>query len=229
LPIFFWGCGRISDEQLAALRNPNPIVRETVIGKIAKSPSFLERAGQRFFGRKNDETAVLLLTDMLREDTEPVKNQILINRALGELGKIHDVPINALLQQLDHKNEKVRNEAVVSLGKTKSKKATAPLLKLLARKDVGSYAVIWALGEIRDVKAVSALENLLLSKDPYLRYHARFALAKIGSGNGVDSVGDIARMNGKAHETSGSGVSMQMHKLYQDVMKTFFDRISGKA
>jgi len=218
------GCITVTEEQLAALRSPNSVVREKTIKDISKPPGFPISWMGGLVSRANEEKAAAILADMLRGGKEAKDTRLAIIDALGELGRRIESPVPVLIEALKDKDPAVRAQASVALGKTRNKKASAALVKLLD-KEPGNYPIIWALGEIADPKSIPSLELLLSSEDEFARYQARTALAKIGIGQAE------ADSNVKFEETENKTGLLGYLKIvfdkYQHAMTVIFQKIAG--
>jgi len=212
------GCSTVTEKDLADLKSPNVIVKEQAIGKMARGQGFPLRLMTGFASNANEEKAVAVMVTLLRSGEEPKNTRLSIIRALGELGKRWEAPVDALVERLEDEDPLTRTQVIEALGKTKNKKALTALLKLL-RENKDNYAIIWALGEIGDQRAVPALNGLLSSENKCVRYNAYRALARMGApqpeenGSSTTGVFDIGRT---------------VFRKYRDIMVIVFQRLAGR-
>jgi len=169
LSIGITACSNLSEKHLVDLQSSNQMVKSEAICKIAK---------KGFFNKKIKKKAIPILVKMLQSKKESEDIQLIILKALGDMGKNTKVPISPIIEILRDTNPLIRSQAIESLGKIKDKKSVPPLLYLL-EEEHDKYPVIWALGEIRDKRAIPALNQLLNSKDKSIQYNAGKALKKI--------------------------------------------------
>ena len=118
--------------------------------------------------------AVPTLIELLDSPFEQVRLKSVF--ALGEIRSQEAVP--ALIGLLDDEGLAVRREVVTALGKLRNPEALPSLIHLLVDEDL-ELAVIWAMGNIGDKSVVPILNVLLASDNPYVRYNAARALAKL--------------------------------------------------
>jgi len=224
--LFAFGCGGVSDGQVAALRDSNPVVREKAAQELAKAPSFLGSLFGLFVDEENEKLAVTLLTEMLHQGKERKSSQILILRALGEMGKRHEGPVKTLIEKLQDEDPAIVSEAAAALGKTKKSVALEALTRLLEKKGDHRAAVIWALGEIADPKAIPVLDGLLSDQDEFVRYLARIALNKIGAAQKENGQGNTVSVEGDSSSLHNTfEVAKEAVQMYQNMMKFIFLQI----
>jgi hypothetical protein len=114
------------------------------------------------------------------------------------------------------------------LGKAKKSVASEALMRLLEKKGDHRSAVIWALGEIGDPKAIPVLDGLLSDQDEFVRYLARMALNKIGTGQGENGPENTAQVEGgPSLGNSAFGIAKGALQGYQNMMRILFVQISG--
>jgi tetratricopeptide (TPR) repeat protein len=180
LSTFVSGCTTVTEQDLADLQSPNAIVAKEAVERISRGPGFPLNLMGPLARRENEEKAVSIMVEVLRQGHGAKDVKLSILKALGDLGKRTEVPAAPLIEKLKHKDPHVRHCAIEALGKTKSKEALPTLVKLLEQQ-TDRYPVIWALGEIGDYGAIPYLDQLLAGEDKYVTYNAYRALAKIGT------------------------------------------------
>jgi HEAT repeat protein len=217
LSICICGCAFITEQDLADLQSPNAIVKKDAIHRISagrRSPLGLM---DRLLDRGNEKRAAAIMVGLLRSGKESKDTELDILKALGQLGKITEVPVSALIDKLKDKDPAIRAQTSEALGKIKDTKAAAALVKLL-EEEPDNYAIIWALGEIGDQGAVPALNRLLGNEDKCVTYNAHRALAKIGNPHAVEADPD---------NTGLLDIASTIFKKYQDIMMVVFGKIAG--
>ena len=162
-------CSNLSEKDLLDLQSSNQIVKSEAIFKVAE---------KGLFNKEIKKKAVPILVEMLQSQKEPEEIQLIILKALGDMGKTTQVPISPIIEALKDENPHIRSQAIESLGKIKDKKSVPALLCLL-EEEPDKYPIIWSLGEIGDKRAIPALNQLLNSKDKSVQYNACKALKKI--------------------------------------------------
>jgi HEAT repeat protein len=226
--LFVLGCASVSDGQLAALRDSNPVVREKAAQELAKGPSFLGSLFVWFVDEENEKLAVTLLTDMLHQGKEPKTRQLLIIQALGQMGKRHEGPVKTLIEKLQDEDPAIVAEAAAALGKAKNSVASEALMHSLEKKETYWAAVIWALGEIADPKSIPVLDGLLSDQDQFVRYLARIALNKIGAAQKENGQGNTVSVEGDSSSVQNTfEVAKEAVQMYQNMMRILFVQISG--
>ena len=169
LSLCITACSNLSEKDLDDLQSTNQMVKSEAICKVAE---------MGLFNKKIQKKAVPILVEMLQSKKEPEDIQLIILKALGDMGKTIQVPVSPIIETLQNENPLIRSQAIESLGKIKNKKSVPALLYLL-EEEHDKYPIIWALGEIGDKKAIPALNQLLNSKDKSIQYNAGKALKKI--------------------------------------------------
>jgi HEAT repeat protein len=218
------GCSTVAEEDLADLQSPNDVVKRQAIERVGKGLTFPLKLVEFLMSRANEEKAAGVMIALLRSGKESKETQLSLINALGRLGKEAEPPVVALIEELKDPDHDIRDKAVEALGKTKNRKASAPLVKLL-NEETDKNPIIWALGEIGDPKAIPALNPLLDSEDKYVRFNARKALAKIGTGQVEGS--SQTKIEGTLERKGPLEYLKMAFDKYQDAMSAIFHKIAG--
>ncbi len=167
------GDDRVVDALIAALLNPNWIVRS----HAAKA-----------LGRIGDPSAIDTLILLLQDKVPAVRDDA--GAAITALGEPSIAP---LLQLLNHKDWKIRLRAVEALALLKPQSAVDPLIKLMFKDPDTAVKqdAIRALGEIGDSRAIDALLSVL--DQPTLKTEAITALGKIGDPKALPTLTKIIK------------------------------------
>jgi len=213
-------CSRITEQDLADLKDPNPILREETIRRISEGGSLLARMSG-FVRTGNEKRAVIIMVEMLCSGKESKDAELAILDGLGALGKRTEIPASPLILKLKDKDSSVRTRAVETLGKIGNREASKALVELLGRDAENGYPLIWALGEIGDKGAISVLNPMLAHQDLYVRYNARTALAKIGRDR------QECQGNSNSNALGILDIGKRILARYQDAMMIMFQKIAG--
>ena len=167
------GDNRVVDALIAALLNPNWIVRS----HSAKA-----------LGRIGDPRAINTLILLLQDKVPAVRDDAGV--ALTALG---ERAIPPLLELLSHKDWRARIRAVEALALLKPTSAVEPLLKLIQEDPDTAVRqdAVKTIGEIGDSKAIPTLVSVL--DIPALKTHAITALGKIGDPQVVPTLTKIIK------------------------------------
>jgi tetratricopeptide (TPR) repeat protein len=203
---------------LTDLQNPNAVAKKEALDRISKGPGFPLDLLVPVLNRDNEEKAVTIMLRLLHNGRETKDMQLSVLKALGQLGGKTKVPASPLIMKLKDKNPDIRRGAIEALAKTKSQEGLPALMQLLDSKR-DKYAVIWALGEIGDPAAIPTLDRFLASADPYERYNAQKALAKIGKGKQMGAGSSVA-------VAGGSGVGPVPTLPFQEREEVLADKAS---
>ncbi|MDP8248862.1 MAG: HEAT repeat domain-containing protein [Candidatus Tritonobacter lacicola] len=141
---------------------------------LKSNNALLQMKAIDFAAEERESAAMPGLIVLLDSPIEEVRLKSVF--ALGRIGSQEAVP--ALIERLDDESLDIRREAVTSLGKLKNPAAIHSLVLLLDSEEL-ELAVIWAIGNIGDSRSIPILNDLLAGEDPYVRYNASRALAKI--------------------------------------------------
>jgi HEAT repeat protein len=219
------GCSTVAEKDLADLQSPNEVVKTQAIERVGKGLAFPLNLVEFLMSRANEEKAAGIMIALLRSGKESKVTQLSLINTLGQLGKEADPPVVALIEELKDQDHDIRAKAIEALGKTKSRQASAPLVKLLDEETDKNLTIIWALGEIGDPQAIPALNPLLDSEDKYVRFNARKALAKIGTGQVEDS--SQTKIEGTLERKGPLEYLKMAFDKYQDAMWAIFYKIAG--
>jgi hypothetical protein len=220
---WIWGCATVTEQDLTDLQSTNAMVQKEAIVRISRGPNFPLSLIDGFLSKGNETKAIAHMTALLQSGKGSKDMELTILAALGELGKRRQIPVPALIQKLKDKDPRIRIQAIETLAKTNDRTASAALARLLDEK-VDQYPTIWALGEIGDRNSITALDRLLANDDPYVRYHARKALAKIGAG---EEDADVSEPSENAKKKSLLETGRIVFRRYQDAMMVVFEKIRG--
>ena len=160
--VWLASCGGSSDESsvsLEDLKSNNVLLQIRAIEYAASSRA---------------KSAVPDIVELLGSPFEDVRLASIL--ALRDLGGGDAVP--ALVERLDDESLEVRRAAVTALGQMGMPEAVPYLTRFLVDDDL-ELAVIWALGNIGDSSSIPVLNRLQSSEDPYVRYNASKALARM--------------------------------------------------
>ena len=219
------GCSTVAEEDLADLQSPNDVVKRQAIERVGKGLTFPLKLVEFLMSRANEEKAAGVMIALLRSGKESKETQLSLINTLGQLGKEADPPVVALIEELKDQDHDIRAKAIEALGKTKNREASAPLVKLLDEETDKNLTIIWALGEIGDPKAIPALNPLLDSENKYVRFNARKALAKIGTGQVEGS--SQTKIEGTLERKGPLEYLKMAFDKYQDAMSAIFHKIAG--
>jgi HEAT repeat protein len=214
------GCTTVSEDDLAALKSHNPVLKQKTLRSISEAGGFPVDWVDTFVNRKNEEKAIAIMVKLLRSGKESKDIEISILKALENLSKKRVVPTSPLIEKLTDEDSRVRAKAIEAVAKAKAKEASPLLVKQL-EGDQNKYVLIWALGEIGDKSAVPALNGLLRNQDENVQYIARKALEKID----MSVEGEEEAAPRKTSDIFGRFAAF--NKEYQKVMISVFRRIQA--
>jgi len=221
-------CSIITGEDLKDLESQNAITKKEVLARISKKTRFPRSFLGRFFGRTNDQRALIRLLALLKSEGEPRGVKLGVLKTLGRMAERTEVPVSPLFDQLKSKNDlKMKAQLIATLGKTKNPEVVPVLIKDM-QKDENIYVRIWALGEIGMSSATIPLNELLQSKDVYVRYNARRALRKIAHNEKNEDRPLSSFTDPQEEKGSLSGFGRMISEKYQRIMVAVFNKIDGK-
>lgn len=213
------GCSRVTKTDLDALQSPNAILRKEAVVKIADRGLRVPLLDV-VLDRDNEEKASRMIVEALRSGKESREMQLYMLAALPALDGHAEVATPIVLSKLKSDDLEIQDGAIRALAKMKHREAAAALVSLLEKKEK-QYPVIWALGEIGDPGSIEVLNRLLASDDPYVRYNAHQALAKIGASPKANALSSDSKK--KLWLTMGK-IPFQK---YQTAMANLLSRIGG--
>jgi HEAT repeat protein len=132
------------------------------------------------------ESAVPVLTDILKNESDDKFVRAAAARALGRIGKSPAV-LPLLLAMLGASENEIKSSAAMGLGYLRDPAAYEAIVSHLENPEL-RYVAAMALGELRDARACKPLILALEEDDLSLAIHAATALAKLGCPDAIPAL-----------------------------------------